>query len=112
MVHNLGMRFSPTAQHPHAARSAGPAAPFGWFALGIVAVTVSLAVGVAGWAGFAGLWAGGMVFVLLVATAVAIASRRGGERLLAFLGGTFATVVGCYVAVLVTAHLSVAALHG
>ena len=106
------MRFSPTAQHLPAAQSAGPVSPFGWFALGIVAVTASLAVGAGGWAGAAGLWAGATLFVLLVSVAAAIASRRGGDRLLAFLGGTFATVVGLYVAVLVTAHLSVAALHG
>jgi hypothetical protein len=105
MVHNLAMSYSPSAH------GAAQASPIGWFATGIATVTVALAVGATAWSQLADVWAGGLALLVVALAAVAIGYRRGSDSLVAFLAGSVATAVGLYGAVLITAHLSVAAVR-
>jgi hypothetical protein len=96
-----------TSSHTHhSAHSvhAVPETPAGWFAIAVAATFTAAIVGLLSWAQ---LGIGSAVVILVVAVALTgtlLASRRGREAVVAFVGGTLVTLIGLYAALLVMAQ--------
>jgi hypothetical protein len=101
------MSTSSHTHHPvHPAHSvhAVPETPAGWFAIAVAATFTAAIVGLLSWAQL-GIGSAVVILVATVAlTGTLVASRRGRDAVVAYLGGTVVTVVGLYATLLVMAQ--------
>jgi hypothetical protein len=93
-----------TSSHTHRAVHAVPATPAGWFAIAVAATFTAAIVGVLSWSELGIGWAVAILVAVVALTGTVLASRRGREAVVAFLGGTVVTVVGLYATLLVMAQ--------
>ena len=94
---------SHTHRHVHSVHAV-PATPAGWFAIAVAATFTAAIVGLLSWAQ---LGIGSAIVILVAAVALTgtlLASRRGRDAVVAYLGGTLVTMVGLYATLLVMAQ--------